>query len=118
MKIHGKNIQFAMTVGASLEIAKLCPDGDLQRVAEIFGSDNYIKTVEISIKLMKVMNEAYVGIEKLNGRNADALTEEELLLLTPAEMSSATEELLSVFKSDTKGEIEVESKNAKKEAEA
>lgn len=117
MNIHGKNIQFAMTVGASLEIAKLCPDGDLQRVAELFGSDNYIKTVETSIKLMKVMNDAFVGIEKLNGREADVLTEEELLLLTPAELADATQELLKAFMSDTKGEMDIESKNVKKEAE-
>lgn len=117
MKIHGKEINFALTVGASLEIAKLCPDGDLQRIGELFGNDNYIKTVETSIKMMKAMNNAYVGIEKLNGREADALTEEELLMLTPTELADATQALLAAFMSDAKGEIETESKKAKKEAE-
>lgn len=117
MNIHGKEINFALTIGASIEIAKLCPDGDLRRIGEVVGGDNYIKTVETSMKMMKIMSDAYVGIEKLNGRNADSISEEEILLLTPAELSEVTNALIAVFVADSEGEIEVESKNATEGAE-
>lgn len=117
MNIHGKNINFALTIGASVEIAKMCPDGDLRRVGELLDGENYIKTVEVSAKMMKVMNEGYVGIERMNGREADELTEEEIMLLTPQELGEVTKVLINAFVNDSKGEIEAESKNVKRGAE-
>lgn len=118
MNIHGKDIHFALTIGASVEIAKMCPDGDIRRVGELLDGENYIKTVEVSAKMMKVMNEGYVGIERINGREADELTEDEILLLTPQELGEVTKVLIASFLNDSKGEIEAESKNVEKGAEA
>ena len=38
MKIGNKEYGFRLTVGASLQIAKLCPNGDLSRISEAIGT--------------------------------------------------------------------------------
>lgn len=116
MTIHGKEIGFALTIGASVEIAKMCPNNDITRISEVLEGD-YVQTVSISAKLIKLMNDGYVGIEELNGRKADRLTDEEIMLLTPKELNELTASLMKVFVQDSHGEIETESKNAEKGAQ-
>lgn len=115
MKIYGKEIGFALTVGASIEISKLCPENDISRIGEVLGSD-YVKNLETTVKMMLIMNKAYVGIEKMEGRNADEITEEEILLLTPKKIGEVTAYMMASFKGDTKGEVEVETKKEEKGA--
>ena len=38
MKIGNKEYGFRLTVGASVQIAKLCPNGDLSRISEAIGT--------------------------------------------------------------------------------
>lgn len=111
MIIHGKEIGFALTIGASVNIAKMCPNNDITRIQEVIGSD-YVSIVETTAKMMRWMNDAYVGIEHLAGRKAETISDEEIMLLTPKEMNEVTAHLFSVLRSDSKGEVEVESKNA------
>ena len=113
MKIFNKEIGFALTVGASIEISRLCPDNDISRIGEALGSD-YVKNLETTIKMMLIMNKAFVGVEKMEGRKADEITEEEILLMTPKQISEVTEFLMTSFKDDSKGEVEVESKKVEK----
>lgn len=109
MIIHGKEIGFALTIGASVNIAKLCPNNDITRIQEVIGSD-YVSIVETTAKMMRWMNDAYIGIEALSGREAEKITDEEIMLLTPKEMNEVTAHLFGVLRGDSKGEIEVESK--------
>lgn len=117
MVIHGKEIGFALTVGASVNIAKLCPNNDISRIDEVIGSD-YVSVVETTSKLMRWLNDGYVGLEKLAGREAARITDEEIMLLTPKELTDVTQHLFGVLRSDSKPEIEVESKNAEEGAQA
>lgn len=115
MKIYNKEVGFALTVGASIEISKLCPDNDITRIDEVLGSD-YVRNLETTVKMILLMNKAFVNVEKLEGREADQITEEEVLSLTPRKISEVTQAMMDAFKSDSKGEIEVESKNVEKGA--
>lgn len=115
MKIYNKEVGFALTVGASIEISKLCPDNDITRIDEVLGSD-YVKNLETTVKMILLMNKAFVSVEKLEGREADSVTEEEVLSLTPRKISEVTQAMMDAFKSDSKGEVEVESKNGEKGA--
>lgn len=111
MKIHGKEIGFALTIGASVEIAKMCPNGDIRKIGELLDGNDYTKTVEVSTKLIKLMNDGFCGIERINGRTAEPLTEEEILLFTPKELHDVTAEVMKTFVGDTHGEVETELKN-------
>lgn len=115
MKIYNKEVGFALTVGASIEISKLCPDNDITRIDEVLGSD-YVKNLETTVKMILIMNKAFVSVEKLEGREADQITEEEVFSLTPKMINEVTKAMMEAFRSDSKGEVEVESKNGEKGA--
>ena len=115
MKIYNKEVGFALTVGASIEISKLCPDNDITRIDEVLGS-NYVRNLETTVKMVLIMNKAFVSVEKLEGREADSVTEEEVLSLTPKMITEVTKAMMEAFKGDSKGEVEVEVKNGEKGA--
>ena len=115
MQIYNKEVGFALTVGASIEISKLCPDNDITRIDEVLGSD-YVQNLETTVKMILIMNNAFVSVERLEGRKADSITEEEVLSLTPRKITEVTKAMMDAFKNDSKGEVEVESKNWEKGA--
>ena len=115
MTIYNKEVGFALTVGASIEISKLCPDNDITRIDVVLGSD-YVKNLETTVEMILIMNRAYVAVEKMEGREADEITREEILTLTPKKINEVTKAMMDAFRSDSKGEVEVESKNGEKGA--
>lgn len=115
MKIYNKEVGFALTVGASLEISKLCPDNDITKIDAVLGSD-YVKNLETTVEMFLIMNRAFVAVEKMEGREADEITREEILTLTPRKLNEVTKAMMEAFRDDSKGEIEVESKNGEKGA--
>ena len=115
MKIHNKEVGFALTVGASIEISKLCPDNDITRIDEVLGSD-YVKNLETTVKMILIMNKAFVGVERMEGREAPLITEEEVLLLTPKKITELTKAMMDAFRDDSRGELEVETKNGEQGA--
>lgn len=115
MKIYGKEIGFALTVGASIEVSKLCPGNDITRIGEVLG-DDYVKNLETTVKMMLIMNKAYVSMEKMEGREADTLTEEEVLCLTPKKLNEISAFMMQTFRDDSHGEVEAESKKEEKGA--
>ena len=118
MRIHGKDISFALTVGASAEIAKLCPGGDLRRVGEMLGETNYGESVEFIAQFIESLSRWGATAKRWAGESADTLCLEEVLSLTPTEFQSAQMEAMNAFGNDGAGEIEAESddpKNAEQE---
>jgi len=113
MKIYNKEVGFALTVGASIEISKLCPDNDITKIDAVLGSD-YVKNLETTVEMFLIMNRAFVAVEKMEGREADEITREEILTLTPRKLNEVTRAMMEAFKSDSKGELEIESKNGEK----
>lgn len=106
MIIHGKDIRFKLTTGASGEIADLCPNRDLNRIAEMM-SGAFGDSVRICDKFCVILNKWYVRAEKFAGRKADSLEEGEILVLDPDEYAQVMKEAMSVFRADTKQEVEV-----------
>ena len=58
MIIFGKERGFSFTVGASVEIAEMCPDGDLTKI-EKFLSGKYGRVTRNGAKLIIELNKAY-----------------------------------------------------------
>lgn len=58
MIINGREIKFLRTVKATADMAKLCPDGDINRMGELF-SGNLPTTLETGAKIIHFLNEGY-----------------------------------------------------------
>lgn len=58
MEINGREIKFLRTVKATADIAKLCPDGNIERLGELFNGD-LSTTLETGAKMIHYLNEGY-----------------------------------------------------------
>lgn len=110
MIIRGNEYGFSMTVGASVQIAKICPNNDIKKLAALLreNKDDYIKTIEIMTVIMKAMNGGYVAGEELKGKKANRLTDDIIFSLTTDEFQSVQKETLSIFKGEGSGEVDAE----------
>lgn len=107
MKIGNREYGFRLTVGASIEIARLCPDGDLARIGEAVGK-GYGEQATTMAKVIVALNHGYVASEEFSGRNAHSLTVENVLSLSPVVFADLSAEALRAFIGDVEGELEVE----------
>ena len=106
MKIGTRDYGFRLTVGASVEIAKLCPDGDLARIGEAVGK-GYGDQALTMANVIVALNHGYVASEAFEGRKAHSLTLENVLSLSPAVFADMSSEAFKAFMGDVDGEIEV-----------
>lgn len=106
MKIGNRDYGFRLTVGASVEIARLCPDGDLARIGEAVGK-GYGEQADTMAKVIVALNHGYVAAEEFAGRKAHSLTVENVLSLSPAVFAELSAEAFNAFMGDVNGEIEV-----------
>ena len=117
MRIHGKEVTFALTVGASAEIAKLCPGGDLRKVGDMLGDANYGESVDFVAQFVEILSRWGAKMKKWEGENYDTLSLDEILSLSPTDFTALQIEAMNAFGNDGASEIEAESdqKNADQE---
>lgn len=58
MELNGREIKFLRTVKATSDIAKMCPDGNIERLGELLGGD-LSTTLETGAKIIHYLNEGY-----------------------------------------------------------
>lgn len=58
MKINGREIGFLRTVKATSDLTKICPDGNIERLGELFERD-LPTTLETGAKIIHFLNEGY-----------------------------------------------------------
>ena len=109
MTVHGKERGFLLTVGASAEIAELCPGGELDRIGEVLEGP-YAKTLRMVAKIIAAMSRGYENNRKYEepGYVPDPLTVDEILALPTPELKALEDEALAKFAQDTKPAVEVE----------
>lgn len=112
MKVFAKDIHFRCAVGAAAEIAALCPNGDIKRLGEVF-EGNYEHKIETLGKFCMILNAWYIKFEQSEGRTADALTNDDIMLMTTEEFEALTSEALAVYKHDASPTVKAKPKNAK-----
>lgn len=124
MIIHGREVNFALTVGSSTEISELCPDGNIERVGELFETSAYGKQVRSIAKLVCALSRGYETAkkyeEKANGVDyaPNPLTIEELTTLTPDDFNAVALEAFACLSKDRKTTVETEQpKKAEPKAE-
>ena len=111
MVIHGKERGLLLTVGASVEISKLCPGGDMKLLGEVLSSSgNYQTNVDAIARIVIEMNKGYECSRKFEepGYEPDVITEEELYSLPPRIFKQLQDEAVTAFRSGTAATVEVE----------
>lgn len=107
MKIGNREYGFRLTVGASIQIARLCPNGDLSQIGKVIGN-GYGEQAEVVAKLIVALNNGFAAAEEFEGRKANRLTLDNVLSLSPAVFADMSAEAIKAFTGDVDGEIEVD----------
>lgn len=116
MLIHGREVHFLLTVGATRKISKLCPDNDIQNIGLIFEAKDTDKIIDTIAELSAAMSEGYESQQKYlhPGYEANPLTKDEVLTLTLQELADLQEELMGEVENSMKISVEAEpEKNGK-----
>lgn len=96
MQIHGREVHFLLTVGATRKIAKLCPDNDIQNIGLIFEAKDTDKIIDTIAELSVAMSEGYETQQKYlsPGYEPNPLSKEEVYSLTITELTQLQNELM------------------------
>ena len=114
MQVHGREVGFRFTVGASAKISDLCPDGDINRLGEIL-EGHYGKVALDSASIIAALSEGYekACVFEAPGYKPQPLTVEEVLTLRMSEFAQLQQAALTAWSEDSKPTVGVEP--AKKE---
>ena len=109
MIVHGKERNFMLTVGASAEIADLCPGGDLGRIEEVLNG-SFSSTIKTTAKMVAAMSFGYEQARSFDepGYKPDPMSEEEVLSMSYPEMKELQEIVYSAFKAAMEKTVETE----------
>lgn len=115
MLIHGREVHFLLTVGATKKIARLCPDNDIQNISLIFEAKDTDKMIDTLVVLAEAMSEGYEKQQKYINPSYEPqpLTQDEVLSLTINELSDLQNELMNEIGAGTATEVDAEPENTK-----
>ena len=117
MELFGREYGFKLTIGASAELAKACPDGDMNRLDALF-SGEYAGTLEGATALMLALSRGYEQARAFAepGYQAQPLTRELIAAMDFEEFHAAMAEAGAAFQRQSKPTVSAEP--AKKNGEA
>ncbi len=103
MIIHGKERGFALTIGATIEIAEFCPNGDISRIGDAITKGGYSCQMTNICKLIVALNRGYEARKAFEeaGYVPDPLTEQEVRSLTTADLTILQAEAMAAFGRDS-----------------
>lgn len=108
MKIFDEEYGFMLTVGASAEIADLCPDGDLNRMSEVLNG-RFSQTINFTAAFIQAMAKGFDDAKRFAGEEVThrPLTAEMVLSLPSNVFKDVQAAALAAFKGDTETTVEV-----------
>lgn len=108
MRIFDDEYGFMLTVGASAEIADLCPNGDLNRMGELLDG-RFSDTVNFTASLVVAMAKGFDDARRFSGEEVThkPLTKEMMLALPSNVFRDAQAAALAAFRGDTETSVEV-----------
>ena len=109
MQVHGREVGFRFTVGASAKISDLCPDGDISRLGEVL-EGQYGRVARDSAAIIAALSEGYEQARafEIPGYEPQPLTVEEVLTLRMDEFAQLQQAALAAWSEDSKPTVEVE----------
>ena len=108
MNIYGQEYGFMLTVGASAEIADLCPDGDLARMGELL-EGRISQTINFTAAFVAAMAKGFDDAKRFAGEEVThrPLTAEMVKSLPSDVFREVQAAALASFQGDTKTTVEV-----------
>lgn len=119
MKIRGKEIQFLRTVKATCELAKLCPEENIERIDELFNG-TLPSTIETGAKIIHYLNEGFEMNKHFNDPTyqPQIISIDEIMYLSEEDYVQLMKEAMAGFGIGTETTIEtVDVEKKKKEVE-
>lgn len=114
-KAYWNNYGFERTVWANMQLAKLCPGNNIQKLDELLTNPDTEKQFNSMMDIIEIMNKAF--IRKYSKLEPDAeykaIKREDLLDLDEDELGNLTVLAMGKYKQD--GEVTVEAEPIKKE---
>lgn len=114
-KAYWNNYGFERTVWANMQLAKLCPGNNIQKLDELLGNPDTEKQFNSMMDIIEIMNKAFIRkYSKLEpDAEYNAIKREDLLDLDEDELGNLTVLAMGKYKQD--GEVTVEAEPIKKE---
>ena len=108
---------FERTVWANMQLAKICPGNDIQKLEDMLTQSDTEKQFNAMMEIIEIMNKAYIRKYSRLEPNAEynAITRDEMLDLDEEELGNLT--LLAMGKYKEDGEVTVLAEPKKEEAE-
>lgn len=118
MKLYGREYGFRFSVGAALEMAKLCPNGKIENLTKLLDGAN-AQSMDAMCALAEQCSLAYEQAKafETGAQPAQHMTREMALSLDFAQLGALMEEVMAAFYGDAKTTVAVE-ESKKKEAAA
>lgn len=109
MYLHGREIKFKFTIAASIEVSKMCKDGNLENIASIF-EGTYEEVAHNNNMFIIALHKGYIDSMKFEDPKFDekVLTEEELLMMDNQDYSKLQDEAYAAYYGDSKRKVETE----------
>lgn len=109
MYLHGREIKFKFTIAASIEVSKMCKDGQLENIASIF-EGTYEEVAHNNNMFIIALHKGYIDSMKFEDPKFDekVITEEELLMMDNQDYSKLQDEAYSAYYGDSKRNVETE----------
>lgn len=111
MKIFNYDYGFLLTVGASAEIADLCPNGDIEKLGEALDGA-YSHTLDITNGMIVAMSRGYEMNKAFEnpGYEPHPLTKDVLMALPQSVFAEVEAEAVKAFSASKERAVEVEAK--------
>ena len=116
MEYKGRKIGFKRTVGSVAELSKLAPGGQIERLGEVFSTENLLLTVENGSKVLAILNKWYEKSLAFEdpGYTPDPIPADWFLLLEMDEYTALINEAMERFNEDDKPTVEAVEPKGKK----
>lgn len=109
MFVHGRDVKFKFTIGASIEVARMCKDGKLENIGSIF-EGTYEEVAHNNNMFIIALHKGYIDSMKFEDPKFDEvpITEQEILLLDQKEYSQLQDEAYAAYYGDSKRNVTTE----------
>ena len=109
--------RFERTVWANIQLAKLCPGGNISKITEILEDEDMANQLNVIMDIVLILNEAAEKKAAFLDPNHEKklLTRDLLLCLDESKLSNLCMQSLGIFKED--GKVTVDAEPKKEEVE-
>ncbi len=110
MQIHGREIGFRLTIGATLEIAKLTPHESIEEIGELIEHSTFAGQMHLIVKFIAAMSRGYEEAKRFEDptHTPRPLTEDEVLSLDMQTLTALQAAAFAAYRGDSETMVEVE----------